>query len=223
MWTPRPAAPTRAAAFALVLLAGCSGDDVLNPPADAEAGDLACTQYTLPGATVAEVKSGLLCTLLGGAACGLIDGVNAIDGAPFTAAEVVYRAGLLDPLLQGSSGLKVILPQVVPAGRLASFDVAVDTGLLAATVGRNITVSTSLNGVPAESRGTGTLLALEVFNLRRVLGIELDADVQRGLVGFVNTMPYNEVELTVSSAILTVDLTPALKVYDTCLNGAPTP
>ncbi|ULQ47849.1 hypothetical protein JN531_006040 [Flagellatimonas centrodinii] len=223
MRTFNPVAPTRAALLALVLLTGCSGDDVAGPPNEAEVGELACNQYTLPGATVTATRSGLLCTLLGGLACAVNDGINAIDGKPFTAAEVVYRAGLLDPLLMGSSGLKVTLPQVVPAGRLASFDVAVNTGLLAATVGRNITVSTSLNGTPAESRGTGTLLALEVFNLRRVLGIELDADVQRGLVGFINTMPYNEIELRVSSAILTVDLTPALKVYDTCLNGATAP
>ncbi len=124
---------------------------------------------------------------------------------------------------------KVVL-QSFDSGRLAdggrtelTICAAIDTGLLAATVGRNITVRTLLNGEEVESRGTGTLLALEVFNLRSLLGIPLDNDVQRGLVGFVNSAPFNEIELTVSSAILTVDLTSALRVYDVCLNGTTGP
>jgi hypothetical protein len=217
--------PARACAglLTLVLLAACSDDNVLSPPDGADVADLKCTQYTLPAASVTEIRTGLLCTLLQGAACGVENPERMIDGDPFSNGEVIYRAGLLDPLLQGSAGLKVSLPQTVPAGRLASFDIAIDTGLLAATVGRNITVRTLLNGEEVESRGTGTLLALEVFNLRSLLGIPLDNDVQRGLVGFVNSAPFNEIELTVSSAILTVDLTSALRVYDVCLNGTTGP
>ncbi len=212
-----------AGALALGLLSACSDDNALTPPDGVEVGDLKCTQYTLPGASVTPIRTGLLCTLLQGAACGVEDAGKMIDGDPFSNGEVAYRVGLLDPLLQGSAGVKVTLPQAVPAGRLASFDVAVDTGVLAASIGRNVSVRTLMNGEPVETRGTGTLLALEVFNLSSLLGIPLDPDVQRGLVGFVNTAPYNEIELIVSANLLTVDLTSALRVFDVCLNGTDTP
>ena len=160
----------RAAAPCLLLLSlalsACSsgGQDGALPP-DSEPKNLACTEHAPPGTTATPVREGLLCTLLSGLVCSVNDAARAVDDDVDTAAQVVYRVGLLDFLLGGAAGIRATLPGPVPAGRLAAFDLDLGAGVLDVALGRNVTLSTWRNGEKQEERGTGTLIALDLLGL----------------------------------------------------------
>ena len=195
---------------------GGGGDGATLPP-DTEPRALACTQSAPVGTTAAPVREGLLCTLLSGLVCNVDDASLAVDSDPDTATAVSYRLGLLDQLLGGAVGIRATLPGPVPAGRLAAVDLDLGAGVLDLALGRTVTVSTWRNGVKQEERGTGSLLALDLLG-RNILGNE-----DRGLVGFVNSLPYDELQVTVSANLLTLDLSQGGRIHDVCLFGQQQP
>jgi len=198
-------------------LSGCggSGGGSATIASETDTSELACTETAAPGSTAAPVREGALCTLLGGLVCDVGDASLAVDGDPETSTTVTYRLGLLDDVLGGAAGIRATLPGPVSVGRLAAVDIDLGAGLLDVALGRTVTISTWRNGVKQEERGTGTLLSLDLLR-RNVLGNE-----SRGLVGFVNTLPYDELQVTVSASLLSLDLSQGARIYDVCLFGEP--
>ncbi|MEQ8270612.1 hypothetical protein [Algiphilus sp.] len=214
--TKRVASTLTVVLFGTVLTAcGGGGGDGAVLPAEADARELACTETAAPGTTAAPIRDGLLCTLLSGLVCEVGDASLAVDNNRDTFTQVTYRLGLLDEVLGGAAGIRATLPGPIPAGRLAAVDIALGTGVLDLALGRTVTLSTFRNGVKQEERGTGTLLALDLLG-RSVIG-----DASRGLVGFVNTLPYDELQVTVSANLLSLDLSQGARIYDVCVSGRP--
>lgn len=177
-----------------------------------------CTAGAPAGSVVSIAEAGLLCQLtdpLNGVldTCNITDPAKAIDGDFDTFAVAEYDLGALDPALAGSVTLTTDLPGPVPAGQVAGFIVSFPGGIVDASLLRNLTVTTSLNGTQQETvTSTGTL-DLDVLGL---IG-----GTDKALVGLRNTKAYNSVSLRVDSTLLTADVTHAVNIYDTCINAAP--
>lgn len=198
-----------------LLAVGC--DDGSSGAVNADHTDLeglACNRFAPVGSTVEVVTEGLLCTLLPGVVCSVNNPERAVDGNLTSAANVVYRVGLLDEALNGSAGVRVTLPDVVAPGQLAAFEVALGVGVLDASLGRLLTITTFRNGTVAEMRGSGSFLDLNL------LGIDLAGNGSRRLVGFVATEAYDQIQLSFSAELLTLELSTGAQVFELCLGGA---
>jgi hypothetical protein len=171
-----------------------------------------CTQTAAAGSVVSTEVFGPFCAL-GDMACAVHDPELAIDGDFDTFATMIYSLGLLDLLSEGGVSLTVDLPGSIPAGQVAAFLVNLPGGVLEAGVLETLSVSTELNGTPAESRSFSTVLTVDV------LGVVPDSGLV--LVGFVNEQPYNRLTLTSSASLLALDLGDDVHVHEACVNAVP--
>lgn len=179
-----------------------------------------CTQVPSAGSTLAVSEEGLLCSLTDplNAVVNTCDVENpnlALDRDYETAAVAQYTIGALDPGLGGAISLTVGLPGVVPTGQVAAFVVDYPGGLVDASLLRALNVVTTLDGAEQESTFFETLLDLDVLGLIGSSG--------KMVVGFANTLPYNNLSLRVDATLVTTDVINAVYVYEACLNGSPVP
>lgn len=187
------------------------------PPPDP---NLLCNAGAPAGTVVSVAEAGLLCTLtdpLNGVldTCNITSPANAIDGNFDTFATAEYDVGALDPALAGSVSLTADLPAPVAAGNVAGFVISFPGGTLDASLLRNVTVSTALNGTAQESVTSTGSLDLDVLGL--VGGTD------QALVGLRNTKPYNSVTITVDSTVVSADVTHSVNIYDACISAAAVP
>jgi hypothetical protein len=175
--------------------------------------NLRCTQTVPAGSAATFTTAGPLCTVTAPLeGCIVYDPELAADGDYDTFATVDQVAGVVDPLLEGSITLSVQSGPVA-AGRVAAFLVSLPGGNVDANIFRGLTVSTSLGGVEQESATFDSLLQLDV------LGIV--GDFGKVLVGFSNTMIYDQLHLTTDAFVVGADIFDTVSVYEACTDAAP--
>ena len=196
----------------VALLCACSDG---GSQATTDLSEARCVEAAPAGAIATPVRRGAVCALLGFVACIVDDPAAAADGNLGTATSISYSVGLLDGLLGGAAGVAVELPGRLSGGSLAAFEIAFPASLVQASVAKQITVTTFLNGQAVESAGFGEGTELDL------LGLSILGDQRREIVGFVASSPFNGVELTASSSILSLDLGSGINVLDFCSRASP--
>jgi hypothetical protein len=211
--------------LACAIVTGCAETDKDggrngNIPPGTNITDYVCTSYARSGSTTAVTEEGALCALTDPLnpllnTCDVVNPDNAKDRNPDTFSEMLYTVGAADVALGGSINLTVSLPNMVQPGHVAAFDVQSPGTVLTAEVLEDIVVAASVNGVEVESAGSGEPLELILFGTPLVGG-------ERRLVGFVNTMAYNELTIKFASTVLgAAVLSAALNVHEACTHAAP--
>ena len=130
--------------------------------------------------------SGIACVL-----CSIDSTNNLIDNIPNNSARINLTAGV------GSIGSIAVRDQLTdyPAGTFVAFDIE-NTALVDVNLLAGVTISTYLNGNPvAVESQTGLAALLSV-------GTALLTNSGRRTIGFVTTLPFDEVRLSVSNTLL---------------------
>jgi len=139
---------------------------------------------------------------------GVLQPNNIVDQDPNDFAILNLPVGLLN----GSVGARVTdTTQTYPAGTLAGFQVSRpgDDGLLTLSLLSDITVSTLLDGVPADTAGATSASALQLDIL------SLMASPNRSFIGFITTKPFNAVQVNSGGLVSALAQT---DVYQACVS-----
>ena len=192
-----------------------------------------CAAIAPQVSVVSGTESGLICmltnTLTGSAldSCAVLAPTLAVDQNFTTFATLQYDVGLLGavptlgPALSGSMILTTKLPAPIAANQFAGFVISIPGGTVDLSLLRNLTVTTRLagSGQPGEQAG-GNMFDLDLLG-QGVAGPAGGFDDTVFTLGFANTVPYDEVSLTIDASLLTVDLLEAVRVYETCTAAVP--
>ncbi|MDP3857800.1 MAG: thrombospondin type 3 repeat-containing protein [Stagnimonas sp.] len=201
--------------------ADADGDGIGDACEGPTTGPLAnCTSFA-PATSVAEgVTGGLLCALNLVTApavetCEVLQPDFGVDNRPDTYATLQYAVDLLDPLNQallqllGSISYQVKLPAPVAAGGFAGFVIEQPPATADISLLRNFVVTTFLADVQQEE------FSVDQTNLD-LLGQAGLTPTGLDLLGGTNTLPYDEVHLSIASTLLSVDLADTIRIHETC-------
>jgi hypothetical protein len=148
----------------------------------------------------------------------------------------------------GSQTLQVTMPDAIPAGRVAGFIISIPNGSVDLSITRRISVKTYLGDEQVGGAGIGenteiSLLGQGLIRTDDALfpafdpqdpASSLNPDAfsfpdptasnseTKYLLGFFSQNAFDRIELVIDAGLLTVDLTEAVKVYETCVDAAPT-
>lgn len=176
--------------------------------------DSVCTAPLLAseGATVTSTINGL-CLL-----CNVTDLPNVIDASPTSAARIGVNLGLLN----GSATIRVDnAPSAadLPAGQTTGFVIGRPAGtVLLAEAAAQIRIDVLNDGIVVESSGPTIPLRLDL------LGNQVDSTDETGLASITPTVPYDAIQITFNSGLLSGglqnDLT-NLRVFQACAQATP--
>jgi len=191
-----------------------SDGDGIGDACDFAGGDITnwtCTNRGLGTGTGST--SGLLCSVVGAVStCAVNNPQNAADGDENTFAEVDLPASALGA--DGVATVNVALNDPVPAGSVAAFDVNLPGGTVKLDLLQDATVTTFANGTQVEQQSVDPGTGLDLLDLLGGRG--------RVLIGFVNTQPYDTVQIDFSATLASVDvLGVTAEVYDACTAAVP--
>jgi hypothetical protein len=189
------------------------GDDIGDACESVSGGDISNWTCTNRGVgTGTGSTSGTLCGIVGTVSpCTVNNPENAADGDESTFAEVNLPAAALG---DGVATVNVVLNDPVPAGSVAAFDVNLPGGTVEVDLIQDAVVTTFANGEQVEQQLTDPGVGLDLLDLLGGRG--------RVLIGFVNTMPYDTLQIDFSATVASADvLGVTAEVFDACTAAAP--
>ncbi len=165
--------------------------------------------------------SGLLCDTIGLISpCEVTDPQNAADGDETTFASVDFPVAALGPLvvdvlgLNGTAFVNVALNDTVPAGSVAAFDVNLPGGTVELDLLQDAVVTTFAGGTQVEQQVVDPGVGLDLLDLLGGRG--------HVLIGFVNTLPYDALQIDFSATLASADvLGVTAEVFDACTAAQP--
>jgi hypothetical protein len=165
--------------------------------------------------------SGLLCQVIGLiSTCSVTDPQNAADGDENTFAEVNFPVSAVGPLvvdllgLNGTAFVNVAFTETIPAGQVAAFDVNLPGGTVEVDLLQDAVVTTFAGGAQVEQQTIDPGVGLDLLDLLGGRG--------RVLIGFVNTEPYDALQIDFSATVAAADvLGVTAQVYDACVAASP--
>jgi hypothetical protein len=136
--------------------------------------------------------------------CSVTNTESVIDADQTNYSSISLTVGILS---SGSLAVKDIITDY-PAGTFAGFDIE-NASLIGLSLFNGATISTYLNGNPIpQETSAGSLISLKLLS------------VNRQIVGFTTTKPFDEIKITVSNVVgLNLGVT---RVYNAVLKGAST-
>lgn len=186
--------------------------------------NMTCTQVVPAGSPTAFSYTGPVCELTSPTAlegCWVYDIEQAVDGDYDTYANMAYIVGAVDPdATEGSLTLSV-QSGPVPAGQVAAFLASLPdllTGIVDSGVLRGLTVTTYLGGAQQEQQFFDTALQGDVAG-----GISTAGGFGKVLVGFNNTLPYDQLDLTVEGVVASASVFDTVHVFEACTAAVPNP
>lgn len=195
------------------------------PTAEEGIANLQCDASYTVAKSVEPIITGAICEQLLGTLgnqlglCGVESPASAADGNIGSFASinnpVILFDSLIADLLTGRVGVQVNLNEIRGAGSVAAMQIDVPGGTVDLSLFRDITITTFMGGTEQESKSTldfSDPAAAFSFDL---LGFSPIGSTEPALFGFITTMPFDRIELTVAGGI-SVDLLKQVRVYDTC-------